>query len=131
MEQWQERKSELYEEIEGLEHGILDARAQLKQTPKRIQWGQFLTPENADPKKSTETFRRTKLLDDSLLAFLGYHRGAEEGVAYFAHLGGFAVGFGVAWLMRAKGWVMMEKYEKSLLQFWKEWSKNGNDEKKL
>jgi len=33
--------------------------------------------------------------------------------------------------MCVKGWVVMEKYEKSLLQFWKEWSKNGNDEKKL
>jgi len=37
--QWQERKSELYEEIQGLEHDISDAKAQLKQTAKRIQWG--------------------------------------------------------------------------------------------
>ena len=41
VEQWQKRKSELYEEIQGLEHDISDAKAQLKQTPKRIQWGEL------------------------------------------------------------------------------------------
>ncbi len=41
-------------------------------------------------------------------------------VAYFAHLGGFATGFAVAWLMCYKGWLTMERYEKSLLQMWQE-----------
>jgi len=45
VEQWQERKSELYEEIQGLEHDISDAKAQLKQTPKRIQWGELTEEE--------------------------------------------------------------------------------------
>jgi membrane associated rhomboid family serine protease len=42
-------------------------------------------------------------------------------VAYFAHLGGFAVGFGLAILMLKMKWVVMEdRYEKSLLRMWKE-----------
>jgi membrane associated rhomboid family serine protease/DNA-directed RNA polymerase subunit RPC12/RpoP len=41
-------------------------------------------------------------------------------VAYFAHLGGFAAGFGIALLMCRQGWITMEKYEKSLLQLWEE-----------
>ncbi len=41
-------------------------------------------------------------------------------VAYTAHLGGFAAGFGVALLMCHKGWITMERYEKSLLQFWQQ-----------
>lgn len=41
MEQWQTRKSELYEDIQGLEHDLSDVKAQLKQTPKRIQWGEL------------------------------------------------------------------------------------------
>jgi len=42
-------------------------------------------------------------------------------VAYFAHLGGFAVGFGSAILMLKMKWVVMEdRYEKSLLRMWKE-----------
>lgn len=41
VEQWQTRKSELYEDIQGLEHDISDVKAQLKQTPKRIQWGEL------------------------------------------------------------------------------------------
>ena len=41
-------------------------------------------------------------------------------VAYFAHLGGFAVGFALGFAMCKKGWVTMERYEKSLLQMWKE-----------
>ena len=40
------------------------------------------------------------------------------GVAYFAHLGGFAAGFGLAILMLKMKWVAMERYEKSLLQMW-------------
>ena len=42
------------------------------------------------------------------------------GVAYFAHLGGFAAGFGITWLMCMKGWITMERYEKSLVQMWQE-----------
>lgn len=42
--------------------------------------------------------------------------GASSGVAYFAHVGGFAVGFGVATLMLKKGWIKMERYERSLLE---------------
>lgn len=42
-------------------------------------------------------------------------------------LGGFAAGFSIAWLMCVKGWVSMEKYEKSLLQFWREYTNNGKD----
>jgi hypothetical protein len=45
----------------------------------------------------------------------------ESAVAYFAHFGGFAAGFGVALLLCVKGWITMERYEKSLLQAWREW----------
>jgi membrane associated rhomboid family serine protease/DNA-directed RNA polymerase subunit RPC12/RpoP len=41
-------------------------------------------------------------------------------VGHFAHLGGFAGGFGIALWMCRKGWITMEKYEKSLLQMWQE-----------
>ncbi len=41
-------------------------------------------------------------------------------VGHFAHLGGFAAGFGLAILMCKKGWIAMEKYEKSLLQWWEQ-----------
>jgi hypothetical protein len=47
--------------------------------------------------------------------------GAVKGgghVAYFAHLGGFAAGFGLAVLMLKTGIVTMERYERSLLQMW-------------
>jgi membrane associated rhomboid family serine protease len=50
---------------------------------------------------------------------VGALRGGS-GVAYFAHLGGFLAGFGAALLMCKKGWITMEKYEKSLLQIWQE-----------
>ncbi|OHB68828.1 MAG: hypothetical protein A2Y77_11675 [Planctomycetes bacterium RBG_13_62_9] len=43
-----------------------------------------------------------------------------SGVAYFAHFGGFAAGFGIALLLCQKGWITMERYEKSLLQWWQE-----------
>lgn len=56
------------------------------------------------------------LLWNVLGAFLS--SGAQ--VAYLAHLGGFAVGFAVALVMCKAGWLTMEKYEKSLLQPWKE-----------
>ena len=49
---------------------------------------------------------------------LGALRGGS-GVAYSAHLGGFATGFGIAMLLCHKGWVTMERYEKSLLQAWR------------
>ena len=39
-----------------------------------------------------------------------------QGVAYFAHIGGFAAGFGLAVLMLKVKWVEMERDEKSLLQ---------------
>jgi len=40
------------------------------------------------------------------------------GVAYFAHLGGFATGFVLAVLMLKTKWITMERYEESLLQIW-------------
>ena len=39
-------------------------------------------------------------------------------VAHTAHLGGFAAGFGIALLMLHKGWITMERYEKSLPRLW-------------
>jgi len=39
-----------------------------------------------------------------------------QGVAYFAHIGGFAAGFGLAILMLKAKWVEMERDEKSILQ---------------
>ncbi len=62
---------------------------------------------------------------------VGAFGGSDSGIAYFAHLGGFAAGFGIAWLMCVKGWVIMEKYEKSLLQFWKEHTSSRNNEQRL
>lgn len=50
---------------------------------------------------------------------VGALRGGS-GAAYFAHLGGFATGFGIAMLLCHKGWITMERYEKSLLQAWRE-----------
>jgi membrane associated rhomboid family serine protease/DNA-directed RNA polymerase subunit RPC12/RpoP len=41
-------------------------------------------------------------------------------VAHFAHLGGFATGFGIAMLLCWKGWITMTWYEKSLLQAWQQ-----------
>ncbi len=46
--------------------------------------------------------------------------GGGSGVAYFAHLGGFGAGFVVAWLMCRRGWITMERYEKSLVQMWEQ-----------
>jgi membrane associated rhomboid family serine protease len=51
----------------------------------------------------------------------------SDSVGYFAHLGGFAAGFGIAWLMCVKGWVIMEKFERSLLQFLQEHVSREND----
>ncbi len=42
------------------------------------------------------------------------------GVAYFAHLGGFGTGFAITWVMCQKGWITMERYEKSLWQWWQQ-----------
>ena len=39
-----------------------------------------------------------------------------QGVAYFAHLGGFAAGFALAAVMLKRNWVVVERYEKSLFQ---------------
>jgi membrane associated rhomboid family serine protease/DNA-directed RNA polymerase subunit RPC12/RpoP len=54
----------------------------------------------------------------------------SSNVAYFAHLGGFAAGFGIAFLMCKQGWITMEKYEKSLLQMWEE-RKRGRQKEPL
>ena len=59
----------------------------------------------------------------------GAARGGS-GVAYFAHLGGFAAGFGVALYMCMKGWITMERYEKSLWQWWQQ-RKSGPPETSL
>jgi len=40
----------------------------------------------------------------------------SRGVAYVAHVGGFAAGFSLAVLMLKMGWIVMERDEKSLLQ---------------
>jgi membrane associated rhomboid family serine protease len=52
---------------------------------------------------------------------LGAIGGNGAHVAYFAHLGGFASGFGITLLMCYKGWIIMERYEESLLQAWRRW----------
>lgn len=56
------------------------------------------------------------------LAFdvLGVALGAP-GVAYWAHLGGFAVGFGLGLILLRTGTVRMEPYEQSLPAAWKAW----------
>jgi membrane associated rhomboid family serine protease len=48
-------------------------------------------------------------------------------VAYFAHLGGFATGFFIALIMCKKDWLKMERYDKSLLQIWQEFTKNRKE----
>ncbi len=42
--------------------------------------------------------------------------GGGQGVAYVAHVGGFMGGLGLAILMLKRGWVVMQRDEKSLLQ---------------
>jgi len=44
----------------------------------------------------------------------------NSNVGYFAHLGGFAAGFGVMLTLCCIGWVTMERYERSLVQWWQE-----------
>jgi hypothetical protein len=39
-----------------------------------------------------------------------------QGIAYFAHIGGFVAGFGLAILMLKTKWIIMERDEKSLLE---------------
>ncbi len=51
----------------------------------------------------------------------------SSNVAYFAHLGGFATGFGLAFLFCMMGWIKMEVYEKSLWQAWQEWRHGRKD----
>lgn len=51
--------------------------------------------------------------------------GDSSEVAYFAHLGGFAAGFGIAVAMCHYGWVTMERYERSLVQMWQDWRGKG------
>lgn len=48
-------------------------------------------------------------------------------VAYFAHLGGFATGFGIMFLLCMKDWIKMETYEKSVWQAWREWRHGRKD----
>ncbi|MEN6578655.1 MAG: rhomboid family intramembrane serine protease [Phycisphaerales bacterium] len=43
----------------------------------------------------------------------------RPGVAYFAHLGGFATGFSIVMFMCWRGWIMMERHEGSLLDAWR------------
>jgi membrane associated rhomboid family serine protease/DNA-directed RNA polymerase subunit RPC12/RpoP len=52
----------------------------------------------------------------------------SSSVAYFAHLGGFGAGFGIALLMCKNGWITMEKYERSLVQMWEERKREGQKE---
>lgn len=53
---------------------------------------------------------------------------ADSNVGYFAHLGGFGAGFGIAFAMCKTGWITMEFYEKSLLQWWRERRRGKKDE---
>jgi membrane associated rhomboid family serine protease len=53
--------------------------------------------------------------------------GGGSHVANFAHLGGFATGFGIAFLLCRIGWITMEEYEKSLWQAWQEWRRGRKD----
>ena len=41
-------------------------------------------------------------------------------VGHIAHLAGFATGFGITLFLCAKGWITMEKYERSLVQMWQD-----------
>ncbi len=47
---------------------------------------------------------------------LGATRSSDSGVAYFAHLGGFATGVGMGVLFCAKGWCLLDNYDRSLVQ---------------
>jgi predicted RNA-binding Zn-ribbon protein involved in translation (DUF1610 family) len=56
--------------------------------------------------------------------------GGGNNVAYFAHLGGFAAGFGTGMLMCKMGWITMERYERSLWQMWEQ-RKQGREKPAL
>ncbi len=58
---------------------------------------------------------------------VGAMGGSGSDVAYFAHLGGFATGFGIAFFLCYKGWITMERYEKSLWQAWQARRGGGKD----
>jgi membrane associated rhomboid family serine protease/DNA-directed RNA polymerase subunit RPC12/RpoP len=51
----------------------------------------------------------------------------SSNTAYFAHLGGFATGFGITLLLCMKGWIKMETHEKSLWQAWQERKRGRKD----
>ena len=57
---------------------------------------------------------------------LGAVTGGEQ-IAYFAHIGGFAAGFGLAVLMLKKKWIEMERDERSILDTLKH-RKNHTDQ---
>jgi membrane associated rhomboid family serine protease len=44
----------------------------------------------------------------------------HSNVGYFAHLGGFAAGFGIMLAMCRLGWITVESYERSLVQWWQD-----------
>jgi len=60
---------------------------------------------------------------DILGAVLGYANPQSSGVAYFAHIGGFAAGFCIALIMLKTKLVTMERYEQSILQIFEERNK--------
>ena len=43
-----------------------------------------------------------------------------SGTAYFAHLGGFAAGAGLGVVLCKKGWCLLDKYDRSLVQIWRD-----------
>ncbi len=45
--------------------------------------------------------------------------GASMGVALWAHVGGFATGFGIAWLCAAYGWIKPSEDEETLVQIFR------------
>ena len=51
---------------------------------------------------------------------LGALKLGSSGVAYFAHLGGFAAGVGMGVLFCKKGWCLLDKYDRSLVQIWQD-----------
>lgn len=78
-------------------------------------WILFITPIVREFSLSSYWMILLWLMFDILGAMMG-----GGGVAYFAHLGGFAAGFGLAILMLKTNMVKMERYERSLLQIWQE-----------
>jgi membrane associated rhomboid family serine protease len=60
---------------------------------------------------------------DILGAVLGYADPNSSGVAYFAHIGGFATGFAIGLIMLKTKMITMERYEQSILQIFEERNK--------